>query len=96
MLSGTGADSKTKKSVLTSSLTCCFSFFQALEELLAKYDACFRRLPPFLLLHLERFRTGSDGLPDRVLRKCRMDLQLELEEVDLVGRAEGERENKEN
>ncbi|CAK9061601.1 Ubiquitin carboxyl-terminal hydrolase 24 (Deubiquitinating enzyme 24) (AtUBP24) (Ubiquitin thioesterase 24) (Ubiquitin-specific-processing protease 24), partial [Durusdinium trenchii] len=81
---------------LTPSSMALTSVSKALEELLAKYDACFRRLPPFLLLHLERFRTGSDGLPDRVLRKCRMDLQLELEEVDLVGRAEGERENKEN
>lgn len=46
-----------------------------------RYDARFLRLPPFLLLHLERFRTGADGLPDRVSKKCRMDLKLELEEV---------------
>ena len=50
-------------------------------ELLARYGARFLRLPPFLLLHLERFRTGSDGLPDRVSRKCQMDLNLELEEA---------------
>ena len=52
-----------------------------LQQLLLRYDARFLRLPPFLLLHLERFRTGADGLPDRVSKKCRMDLKLELEEV---------------
>lgn len=57
-------------------------FFRCLlGELLARYGARFLRLPPFLLLHLERFRTGTDGLPDRVSRKCRMDLKLELEEA---------------
>ena len=54
-----------------------------LRQLLARYDGRFLRLPPFLLLHLERFRTGGDGLPDRVSRKCRMDLRLELEEARL-------------
>ena len=42
----------------------------AVEQLLTRQEARFLRLPPFLLLHLHRFRTGSDGLPDRVNRKC--------------------------
>ncbi|CAE7790676.1 UBP24, partial [Symbiodinium necroappetens] len=53
----------------------------AVEQLLTRQEARFLRLPPFLLLHLHRFRTGSDGLPDRVNRKCRIGLEMELEEA---------------
>eukprot|EP00439_Symbiodinium_sp_Y106_P025294 s5746_g3.t1 len=53
----------------------------SVEQLLTRQEARFLRLPPFLLLHLHRFRTGSDGLPDRVNRKCRIGLEMELEEA---------------
>ena len=50
----------------------------SVEQLLTRQEARFLRLPPFLLLHLHRFRTGSDGLPDRVNRKCRGPTRLHV------------------
>ena len=50
----------------------------AVEQLLARQEARFLRLPPFLLVQLNRFRTGSDGLPDRVSRKCRVPSCLSI------------------
>lgn len=38
------------------------------------------RLPPFLLVCLQRFRS-VDGVPTKVGRHCRIDMQLELEEA---------------
>lgn len=40
----------------------------------------FERLPPFLLIHLQRFRT-INGMPTRVSRHCHIDMRLELEEA---------------
>lgn len=56
----------------------CSSVSEALKNLPA-LERC-ARLPPFLLLQLQRFHRGSEGIPTRVSRHCRVDLRLELEE----------------
>lgn len=40
----------------------------------------FLRLPPFLMIHLQRFRI-TDGAPGKVNKHCQIDLLLELEEA---------------
>merc|ERR1712014_456736 len=53
---------------------------EAIQQLLRPTHAHFLRLPPFLLIHLQRFRT-VDGMPTKVSRHCRIDLRLMLEEA---------------
>lgn len=58
----------------------CTSVSESVEHLLQHAGAHFRRLPPILLLHLQRFRT-VDGVLTKVSRHCQPDLRLELEEA---------------
>eukprot|EP00405_Crypthecodinium_cohnii_P053278 CAMPEP_0206613774 /NCGR_PEP_ID=MMETSP0325_2-20121206/56936_1 /ASSEMBLY_ACC=CAM_ASM_000347 /TAXON_ID=2866 /ORGANISM="Crypthecodinium cohnii, Strain Seligo" /LENGTH=214 /DNA_ID=CAMNT_0054134023 /DNA_START=4 /DNA_END=648 /DNA_ORIENTATION=+ len=56
------------------------SLSKALEaQLLTPDDTNFFRLPPYLLIHLQRFRL-VDGVPTKIARHCKVDLRLGLEE----------------
>jgi len=58
----------------------CTSVSSALQNHLSRPErANFLRLPPCLLIHLQRFRI-VDGVPTKVSRHCNVDLRLELEE----------------
>merc|ERR1712113_942854 len=52
---------------------------EAIQSLLRPMGAHFLRLPPFLLIHLQRFRT-VDGVATKVSRHCHIDMHLQLEE----------------
>lgn len=58
----------------------CASVAEAMQYLLRPADACFLRLPPFLLIHLQRFR-AIDGVATKVSKHCYIDMCLELEEA---------------
>lgn len=48
-------------------------------EAVRRLGGGFARLPPFLLVHLQRFVAGAHG-PTKVSRRCVIDMRLELEE----------------
>ncbi|CAK0906308.1 unnamed protein product [Prorocentrum cordatum] len=58
----------------------CLSVSEALQQLLRPPGSHFIRLPPFLLLHLQRFKM-VDGVPTKISRHCTMDTWLQLEEA---------------
>jgi len=58
----------------------CASVSEAVQQFLRPLAARFLRLPPVLLIHLQRFRT-LEGLPTKVSRHCQLDMRLELEEA---------------
>jgi len=58
----------------------CASVAEAMQYLLRPADSCFLRLPPFLLIHLQRFR-AIDGVATKVSKHCYIDMCLELEEA---------------
>jgi len=57
----------------------CVSVLEAAHHHLRPSGSSFVRLPPFLLVHLRRFR-NVDGVPTRINRHCHIDMRLELEE----------------
>eukprot|EP00928_Gymnodinium_smaydae_P021982 TRINITY_DN18610_c0_g1_i1.p1 TRINITY_DN18610_c0_g1~~TRINITY_DN18610_c0_g1_i1.p1 ORF type:complete len:2068 (-),score=417.45 TRINITY_DN18610_c0_g1_i1:60-6263(-) len=58
----------------------CTSVEEAIAELLRPRGGRFLRLPPFLVLHLQRFRV-IEGVPTKVSRPCRIDTRLALDEA---------------
>lgn len=52
----------------------------SVAEAVRRSGGGFARLPPFLLVHLQRFAAGAHG-PTRVSRHCHIDMRLELEEA---------------